>query len=237
MRFAAQPIALSPNGDGFKDRTRIGFDLSEPATVSFIVVDQDGNEVRTLVDDRPLAGDTKHRFTWDGRDDDGRLVPDGTYRMRVIRRDEGRVIDSYKKLRVDTVAPTAAADARDAERDRARRAGPAAAACASATPGRATARPRCACSAPTTARRAWSSASAATATAARPGTARVRGRPAVDGDYAFSFSVRDSAGNLAVAPAEIPTPRNARPNTGVTGAQLRAHRPARRRHGRRGGAA
>ncbi len=105
LRFAAQPIALSPNGDGFKDRTRVGFDLSEPATVSFTIVDQNGNEVRTLVDDRALAGDTKHRFSWDGRDDDGNIVPDGTYRMRVIRRDEGRVIDSYKKLRVDTVPP------------------------------------------------------------------------------------------------------------------------------------
>ena len=42
------------------------------------MIDTEGNEVRRLVDDRRLAGDTKHRFRWDGRDDDGNVVPDGT---------------------------------------------------------------------------------------------------------------------------------------------------------------
>ena len=31
--------------------------------------------------------------------------PDGTYRMRVVRRDESRVIDSVKEIDVDTVPP------------------------------------------------------------------------------------------------------------------------------------
>ncbi len=215
LRFAAQPIALSPNGDGFKDRTRIGFDLSEPATVSFIVVDQDGNEVRTIVDDRRLAGDTKHRFGWNGRDDDGNDVPDGTYRMRVIRRDEGRVIDSYKELRVDTVPP----------RPRLTRAAPNVIA-----PGEPGQRPRVRISyagprngspevrvfrtddgPPRVVERFRGDRNRG---ATWDGT--VRGRPAADGDYAFTFSVRDSAGNLAVTPAEVPTARTARPNTGVT---------------------
>jgi hypothetical protein len=43
----------------------------------------------------------------------------------------------------------------------------------------------------------------------------VRGRPAVDGDYTFTVTVRDKAGNRAVAPTEIPTARIARPGTGV----------------------
>jgi FlgD Ig-like domain len=215
LRFAAQPIAMSPNGDGFKDRTRVGFDLSEPATVTFVIVDQDGNEVRTLVDDRELAGDTKHRFTWDGRDDDGNEVPDGTYRMRLIRRDEGRVIDSYKKLRVDTVAP----------RPRITRATPNVIA-----PGESGQQPRVRISyagprnsqpeirvfrtddgPPRVVERFRGDVNRG---ATWDGT--VRGRPAADGDYAFTFSVRDSAGNLAVTPAAIPTPRNARPGTGVT---------------------
>ena len=33
------------------------------------------------------------------------MVPDGTYRMRVVRRDESRVIDSVKEITVDTVPP------------------------------------------------------------------------------------------------------------------------------------
>ena len=105
IRFATKPAHFSPNGDDYRDETRVGFDLSEPAEVTFSVVDSEGNEVRRIVDERRLAGDAKHRFGWDGRDDDGNVVPDGTYRMRVVRRDESRVIDSFKEIDVDTTPP------------------------------------------------------------------------------------------------------------------------------------
>lgn len=105
LRFAATPPAISPNGDGVRDRTRVGFDLTEPAEVSLTIVDRDGAPVRELLDDRELAGDAKHRYRWDGRDDDGEVVPDGLYRMRVVRRKEGRIVNSYKTIRVDTEPP------------------------------------------------------------------------------------------------------------------------------------
>ncbi len=105
LRFAAKPRDISPNGDRVRDTARVGFDLSEPAEVSFYVIDSEGDEVRRLVDDRRLAGDTKHRFRWDGRDDEGGVVPDGVYRLRVARRKEGRVVDSFKEVRVDTRRP------------------------------------------------------------------------------------------------------------------------------------
>ena len=105
IRFAAKPPEFSPNGDGYADSTQLGFDLSEPARVTFSVMNEEGNEVRRLVDDRELSGDAKHRFRWDGRDDDGAPVPDGLYRMRVVRRDEGRVIDSLKEIKVDRRPP------------------------------------------------------------------------------------------------------------------------------------
>ena len=41
-------------------------------------------------------------------------------------------------------------------------------------------------------------------------------RPAEEGDYAFTVRVRDRAGNVGVAPAEIPSPAVSRPGTGVT---------------------
>ena len=107
IRFATKPAHFSPNADGYRDTTQIGFDLSEPASVSFMVVDSEGSEVRRIVSDRRLAGDAKHRWTWDGRGDNGAVVPDGTYRMRVVRRDESRVIDSVKEIDVDTVPPKA----------------------------------------------------------------------------------------------------------------------------------
>ena len=122
IRFATKPAHFSPNGDGYRDETRVGFDLSEPAEVTFSVVDAEGNEVRRIVDEQTLAGDAKHRFSWDGRDDDGNRVPDGTYRMRVVRRDESRVIDSFKEIDVDTTAAERPARERGAVGDRTRRA-------------------------------------------------------------------------------------------------------------------
>ena len=74
IRFATKPAHFSPNGDDYRDTTGVGFDLSEPASLSFMVVDSEGNEVRRLVSERRLAGDAKHRFRWDGRDDDGNPV-------------------------------------------------------------------------------------------------------------------------------------------------------------------
>jgi len=49
IRFATNPAHFSPNGDDYRDSTRIGFDLSEPATVSFMVIDSEGTEVRRIV--------------------------------------------------------------------------------------------------------------------------------------------------------------------------------------------
>ena len=75
LRFAAQARVRLPNGDGVRDSAEVGFDLSEPASVTFSIVDFEGNEVRRIVDGERRAGDTKHRFRWDGRDDDGAGCP------------------------------------------------------------------------------------------------------------------------------------------------------------------
>ena len=84
IRFATQPVHFSPNGDGFRDEAVVGFDLSEPATVTFAITDGEGNEVRRLVEDRRLAGDTKHRFPWAGA---GRHLPDASRAPRREPRD------------------------------------------------------------------------------------------------------------------------------------------------------
>jgi hypothetical protein len=220
IRFAAKPKQFSPNGDGVRDRTEVGFDLSEPAKVSFSIVDSEGIEVRRIVDDRQLAGDTKHRFLWNGRDDGGAPVPDGRYAMRVVRRDEGRVVNSFKRVRVDRLPPRVAlVSARPsviAPREPGQRPevelryrGP-----RNSAPEFRVFRTDDAAE-PYVVRRFRGDGRRGVWTGEVATSPRATG-PAPDGDYAFTVSVRDRAGNLSVAPAEIPRPALARPGTGVS---------------------
>jgi FlgD Ig-like domain len=216
IRFAAKPKQISPNGDAFRDNSQVGFDLSEPAKVTFSIMDSEGNEVRRIVDDRELAGDAKHRFRWDGRNDEGELVPDGVYRMRVVRRDEGRVIDSAKRIRIDTVPPrvrlvsaTPSVIPPGSTEVTVRYAGP-----PNEAPEfrvfRTDDRRE-----PYVVRRFRGDGRSGT-WHGEVATGPDELGPAPDGDYAFTVSVRDKAGNLAVAPQEIPSAASARPGTGVS---------------------
>lgn len=215
IRFAAAPADISPNGDHFRDVSIVGFDLSEPAEVTFSIVDSEGSEVRRLVDDRRLAGDAHHRFRWNGRDDDGALVPDGVYRMRVVRRREGKIINSLKELDVDTtpprvrltsVRPNLIAPGEPGQKPevRIRYSGPRNEAPELRIFRTDSGKPR------VVARFRGDD----TRSAVWHGS--VRGRAAAEGDYAFTVRVRDSAGNPAVAPREIPTAAAARAGTGVS---------------------
>jgi hypothetical protein len=220
IRFSAKPKQFSPNGDRYRDSTQVGFDLSRPAKVTFSIMDGEGNEVRRLVDNRELAGDAKHRFEWDGRNDDGATVPDGIYRMRVVRRDEGRIIDSAKEIRVDRSPPRVSLVSAKPN------------VIAPREPGQS---PEVTITYSGPKNSAPEFRVFRTDDAAKPHVVRrFRGEgnsgvwhgevatgpektgPAPDGDYAFTVSVRDKAGNLAVAPASIPSPRLARAGTGVS---------------------
>ncbi|MEA2407917.1 MAG: hypothetical protein QOE69_2036 [Thermoleophilaceae bacterium] len=220
IRFATKPAHFSPNGDGYRDTTRIGFDLSEPANVSFMVVDAEGTEVRRIVNGRRLAGDAKHRFEWDGRDDDGSGVPDGTYRMRVVRRDESRVIDSQKEITVDRVPPRVTLDSAEPS------------VIATGLPGEPQAvrlryrgprnqAPevrvfRTGQGEPRVVRRFRGGPDRTAVWDGRVSAGPERTEPAPEGDYAFTVAVRDRAGNLTEAPRRVPTARAALPGTGVS---------------------
>lgn len=224
LRFSVAPLYFSPNGDGARDRARLGFDLSEPAEVSFSIIDMDGNEVRELVDDRELAGDERHRFGWDGRDDDGNVVPDGVYRMRVVRRKEGRRLDSFKEIVVDTTPPRVELSSAEPGVIDPSNGKPVAVTVAYRGP--ATPHPEF---------RVWRTGDGPPRIVDRfRGDERRRGvwngrvisgDYAVDGDYAFQARVRDRAGNEALAPPGTPTARKARPGTGVAVRRLTLEGP------------
>jgi len=229
IRFAAAPPQFSPNGDGFRDSSEVGFDLSEPAEVTFAITDGEGNEVRRIVDERRLAGDTKHRFRWDGRDDEGRVVPDGTYRMRVVRRDESRVINSTKEITVDTDPPRvelidaepsviATGEPGQAPRVRVRYRGP-----VNAAPEFRVFRTDE--GAPRVVRRFRGDGTRSGVWRGEVAAGPDATKPAAEGIYTFTVTVRDRAGNLAVAPTEMPRPALARPHTGLSVRELTLRGP------------
>jgi hypothetical protein len=85
-----------------KRRARIEFRLRQPATLTIGIVDEDGDHVRTLIRERPYpAGPVA--AVWNGRDADGGLVTDGSYRPRIeLGR---REIVMPNRIEVDTRAP------------------------------------------------------------------------------------------------------------------------------------
>jgi len=83
----ATPALFYPSdGDGLAASTVLRARLIRPATVSLVIRDATGAVVRHgLVGAKRKPGDL--RFTWDGTDDAGQRLPDGTYtgRIRVSR--------------------------------------------------------------------------------------------------------------------------------------------------------
>lgn len=104
QRLTARPV-FSPNADGRLDVARWSFRVREDDDVTVEVVSSDGDTVRTLADDRFMRAYTQARFSWDGRDEAGRLAPDGRYRLRIALRREGRAGVQARVTVKDTVPP------------------------------------------------------------------------------------------------------------------------------------
>lgn len=77
---------ISPNGDGIQDRTNFYFRLDSPQSLIAQVVDAAGAAVRTMSDEAWENADNG-QVDWDGLDDLGRVVDDGTYRIQVVDQD------------------------------------------------------------------------------------------------------------------------------------------------------
>ena len=98
-RLEARPRAITPNGDGIGERTRITFSLSKAADVTVTVLGS-GGRVNTLLDDRRLpAGPAV--LLWGARSAGGAPVRDGRYEIQIeadagsehIVRSRGVVVD------------------------------------------------------------------------------------------------------------------------------------------------
>jgi hypothetical protein len=111
LKLEKSPVAgtavdkvFSPLCDCPQQRARIEFRLRRADRLTLSLLDTDGAEVRTLVDgDRYPKGPLT--FFWNGRDDDGRLVPEGSYRPKVELGRADRTIVLPNPIRVDVTAP------------------------------------------------------------------------------------------------------------------------------------
>ena len=86
-------------------RARIAFRLRRADRLTLSLLDSEGHEVRTLVDGRRVNRGL-HHFSWNGRDDKGRLAPEGRYRPKVVLGNADRTIVLPNPIRVDVTRPS-----------------------------------------------------------------------------------------------------------------------------------
>jgi hypothetical protein len=111
LKLEEDPIArpkidrtFSPLCDCETATARIAFRLREPDALTLTIANEEGEVVRTLLDEASFRpGD--HAFGWDGRDQRGRLLPEGRYLASVKLEKLGRTIEFPAPIALDTTAP------------------------------------------------------------------------------------------------------------------------------------
>jgi hypothetical protein len=88
-----------------KSTATIRIGLRRTDTVTLDLISSAGDRVRTLVDSRRYSARSSVDVQWDGRDDFGRVVPDGLYRPRLTLESGARSFELQNPIRLDTRAP------------------------------------------------------------------------------------------------------------------------------------
>lgn len=83
-------VNIHPNP--FNPMTTISFELQKQGSVSLVIYNARGNQVRRLVSENRASG--RHEMIWNGQDDGGRSLPSGVYYVRVT----GEGIDDRRKM-------------------------------------------------------------------------------------------------------------------------------------------
>jgi hypothetical protein len=84
------PNPFSPNGDGLYEETHVSFYLKKPANVLIEIYDLSGHMVRRFDQAYYEEVGRTEGAVWDGKDENGRVVPYGIYVMRFEARDQER---------------------------------------------------------------------------------------------------------------------------------------------------
>lgn len=99
------PNPFSPNGDGLNDRTQISFflaNLSVERNLKIQIFDLTGRLIKTIYDgpSKAFAYISSNSFSWDGRDENGRIVRPGVYLLRVAINADSGVESIFKTVTV-----------------------------------------------------------------------------------------------------------------------------------------
>jgi hypothetical protein len=111
LKLEPDPVArpqidrtFSPVCDCPQATAQIAFRLRSADVLTLTVADENGTVVRTLLKDASFRPGT-HRFGWDGRNEAGKLVPEGRYGARVELQKLNRLIEFPSPIVVDTTPP------------------------------------------------------------------------------------------------------------------------------------
>jgi hypothetical protein len=99
------PICVCPT-----DEAAIRFKLRERDVLDVSVIDADDEVVRTIAEGQSVPAG-RVSLAWDGRDEDGLVLPEGEYRPRVHLREANFTIDMPNEMRIDVTAPVVEAAA------------------------------------------------------------------------------------------------------------------------------
>jgi flagellar hook assembly protein FlgD/outer membrane protein OmpA-like peptidoglycan-associated protein len=106
IALADATTVFSPDGDGSRDNFTFAFSGTEEDTWNLVI--RDGKKNEKLV--RRYAQALPEALEWNGKDDQGRVVPDGDYEVYVFAVDKAgnSFAATSKSVRVDTRRPTIA---------------------------------------------------------------------------------------------------------------------------------
>ncbi len=104
--FTLSERFISPNADTVLDQTQIEMGLNLNATIELSVVDNNDVMVKELLN-QPLNPGV-HTFNWDGSNDLGQIVVDGTYQIKLQATEVGsstNTVEMYLSLKSDVTLP------------------------------------------------------------------------------------------------------------------------------------
>ncbi|HVP01739.1 MAG TPA: FlgD immunoglobulin-like domain containing protein [Solirubrobacteraceae bacterium] len=105
--FVLRWPVISPNHDGRNDAQRVRFRLKSADVVDVAILNDQGDVVNEIASGLHLSAYRypKPSLVWDGTTSSGHIAHDGTYRVRITLRGQGRSVVLQDAFRVDLTPP------------------------------------------------------------------------------------------------------------------------------------